>query len=167
MSAPTGGTALVALGRPAGDVRTGLVKRPKLRQDDGVRLRSGARAGTSLEETAGIDAWLSGISTEDFDLARRLCRRLGPVVQRGVPPRAIEAGPVPRAARLRFADGTTVVVRSTAPGDLALLALAMRQGSVRTAACTTDAHNKAQLLLACPGSQRQLWLRVVGFDQPD
>ena len=74
---------------------------------------------------------------------------------------------MPRAARLRFADGTTVVVKSVVPGDVAVLALAMRHGSVRPAACTTDLDGSTQLLFTWLGGHRELALRVVGLDQPD
>jgi hypothetical protein len=118
-------------------------------------------------EEAEIEAMFATVDADRHALALRLSRRLHPLVQRGVPPRFIEAAPVPRAARLRFADGTTVVVQGTSPGDLAVLAMAMLQGSVRPAACRTDPGGGAQLLFAWSGGHRRLSLRVVGLDQPD
>ena len=99
--------------------------------------------------------------------SRRLSSRLQPLIQRGVPPRFIEAAPAPRAARLRFADGTTVLVKVAVPGELGTLALTMRYGSLRPARCTTDPDGSAHLLLSCSGEHRHLWLHVVGLDQPD
>jgi len=114
-----------------------------------------------------IDAMLSAVSASMGDIAPRLSRHLAPLVQRSVPPRAIEAAPVPKAARLRFADGTSVVVKSAVPGDVGVLALAMSRGSVRPAACTTDSEGGVRLVFTWPGSHRHLSLRVVGLDQPD
>jgi hypothetical protein len=110
---------------------------------------------------------LAALDTDTLHLALRLSWRLRPLVQRSVPPRAIEAAPAPRAARLRFADGTTVVVKSAVRGDLAILAVAMRHGSVNTAACATGSDGSTHLLFTWPGGRRELSLRVVGLDQPD
>jgi hypothetical protein len=118
-------------------------------------------------QAAEIEAIFAAVDADGPALDLRLSRRLGPLVQRGVPPRVIEAAPVPRAARLRFADGTTVVVKGTSPGDLAVLAMAMQQGSVRPAACRTDPQGRTQLLFSGRDGQCRLSLRVVGFDQPD
>ena len=74
---------------------------------------------------------------------------------------------MPRAARLRFADGTTVVVKGTAAGDLAVLAMAMQHGSVRPAACRTGVQGETLLQLTWTHGRRRLSLRVVGLDQPD
>ena len=123
--------------------------------------------GTAPADVAEIEAMFEAVDADRLDLARRLSWRLHPLVQRGVPPRVIEAAPVPRAARLRFADGTTVFVKGTLPGDLGVLAVAMHQGSVMPAACGTGPEGGAQLLFTWPGAHRRLSLRVVGLDQPD
>ncbi len=88
-------------------------------------------------------------------------------MERGVPPRVIEAAPAPRAARLRFADGTTVLVRVAVPGELGTLALTMRHGSLKPAGWRTDADGSAHLLLSFSSEHRLLSLHVVGLDQPD
>jgi hypothetical protein len=122
--------------------------------------------GLDPADASEIEAMLNAVSTAgDFPL--RLLRRLNPLVQRCVPPRAIEAAPVPRAARLRFADGTSVVVKSAVPGDVGVLALAMRHGSVKPAACTTGPDGCTRLVFTWPGRHKELSLRVVGLDQPD
>lgn len=104
---------------------------------------------------------------DEVRLALLLSVKLKPLVQRCVPPRLIEAGPVARAARLRFADGTTVVVKSAVPGDLAVLAAVMRRCSARPVACTVAPDGSTQLKLVWPGGRRALALQVVGLDQPD
>lgn len=124
-------------------------------------------AGVDPHEASEIDAMLNAVSADVSDLALRLTWRLNPLVQRSVPARAIEAAPVPQAARLRFADGTAVVVRSAVPGDVGVLALAMRRGSVRPAACATGPDGATRLVFTWPGGRHGLSLRVLGLDQPD
>lgn len=123
-------------------------------------------SGLDPADASEIEAMLNAVSTAgDFPL--RLLHRINPLIQRCVPPRAIEAAPVPRAARLRFADGTSIVVKSAVPGDVGVLALAMRHGSVKPAACTTGPDGCTRLVFTWPGNHRELSLRVVGLDQPD
>jgi hypothetical protein len=165
---------------------------PRPQKDDGMSLSTGkpvhgiarlwplghgrASPGSSLlrlsartdpTEIEKIEALLAAVGTDRRHFALRLSSRLGPLVRRGVPPRAIERAPVPRAARLRFADGTTVLVKVDAPGELGTLAVIMRRGSLKPAALTTDRDGSAHLLLSCPGEHRRVSLHVVGLDQPD
>ena len=123
--------------------------------------------GFAPAEAADIEAMFASVDADGSALALRLSLKLGPLVQRGVPPRVLEAAPVAKAARLRFADGTTVVVKSTSPGDLAVLAMAMQHGSLRPAACRTGPDGGAQLQLRSPDGRRRLSIWVVGLDQPD
>jgi hypothetical protein len=121
----------------------------------------------SPAEAAEIDAMFTALGTDGQALALRLSKKLHPLVERSVPPRALERAPVPRVARLRFADGTTVLVKSTSPGDLAVLAMAMQHGSLPPAACRPSPEGGAQLQFVWPDGQHRLSLRVVGLDQPD
>ena len=74
---------------------------------------------------------------------------------------------MPRTARLRFADGTTVLVKVDVPGELGTLAVIMRRGSLKPAALKTDFDGSARLLLSCSDEHRGVSLHVVGLDQPD
>ena len=123
--------------------------------------------GIDPVQASEIEAMLSTVSAGANDLALRLWCRLNPLVQRCVPARAIEAAPVPRAARLRFADGTAVIVKSAVPGDVGVLGLAMRRASVIATACSTGPDGATWLVFSCPGGHRELSLRVLGLDQPD
>ena len=49
---------------------------------------------------------------------------------RRVPARAVEAAPERRAVRVRFADGTQLLVRGTTPGDAGVLARWLRDRTV-------------------------------------
>ena len=120
-----------------------------------------------LADAKQIELVLARAADDGFEMAARLSWRLRLLVQRSIPPRAIEAAPVPRAARLRFADGTTVVVHGTMPGDLGILAIAMKYGSVKPTACSLSPEGNARLSLAWPGANHRLSLDVVGLDQPD
>jgi hypothetical protein len=133
------------------------------RQAHSVQLAPGP--GDARE--AEINDLLAGVDGRDGQFRLLLAAHLRPLVQRGVPPRGIEAGPVPRAARLRFADGTTLVVSSLVPGDLAVLASAMRLCSARPLAVIAGPGGHLRLLLTCPGRSSGLTLSVIGLDQPD
>jgi hypothetical protein len=127
----------------------------------------GPPAATGAPEMADIEAVLTPDDTDRREFARRLSSRLSPLVQRGVPPRVIEAAPAPRACRLRFADGTTVLVQVSVPGEVGALAVTMRHGSLKPTGCTTDRDGSAHLFLSSSAEHRWLSLHVVGLDQPD
>jgi len=127
----------------------------------------GTPGGTGPGPAAEIDALLATVGTGGPELALRLSTRLGPLVQRGVPPRWLEAAPVPHAARLHFADGTTLLVKGAAGGDIGVLAVAMSRRSVQTVACTTGPEGNTNLFFRGPRGRHGLWLQVVGLDQPD
>lgn len=122
---------------------------------------------SSAHVVAALEAVLAAEDVDKREFALRLSSRLQPLVQRGVPPRVIEAAPVPRAARLRFADGTTVLVQVAVPGELGTLALTMRQGSLKPAGWTADADGSVHLQLCTPFEHGCMSLHVVGLDQPD
>jgi hypothetical protein len=119
----------------------------------------------AASEAAEIELMLTKAG-DTAELAARLSWRLRLLVRRAVPPRAVEPAPVPRAARLRFADGTTVVVKGAVPGDLGVLAMAMQHWSVKPTACSIKADG-AELAVIWPGAHHLLFLQVVGLDQPD
>jgi hypothetical protein len=116
---------------------------------------------------AELEAVLTADDVDRREFARRLSSRLYPLVQRGVPPRVIEAAPAPRACRLRFADGTTVLVQVSVPGEVGALAVTMRHGSLKPTRCTTDQDGSAHLFLSSSAEHRWLSLHIVGLDQPD
>jgi hypothetical protein len=100
------------------------------------------------------------------DRDRRLVYRLRPLVERRTPARAVEAVPALGAARIRFADGTAVLVHGDGPGDLGILARWVRCGSVVPCACALDGQG-THLVLRSPSRRRQLGVRVAGFDQAE
>ena len=115
-----------------------------------------------------LDALVAhGGAAEELRLALLLASVLRPLVRRSVPPRLVEAGPVARSARLHFADGTTVLVRSIRAGDLAALAVIMRRCSAKPVSCAVGPDGSTRLQLAWPGGQRPLAVEVLGLDQPD
>jgi hypothetical protein len=118
------------------------------------------------DEAADIDARLAAVLADWGDHRTSLAIRLQPLVERQVPARCIEAAPHHRATRIRFADGTTVLARGTAPGQVAVLAAEIRLRSLPPAACTTDEEG-TYLLFGWPGRRRTLSILVTGMDQPD
>jgi len=59
-----------------------------------------------------------------------------------------------------------VLARGADPGDIAVLAAAMRQRSMPPATCATDADG-THLVFRWPGRRRTLSILVTGLDQPD
>jgi hypothetical protein len=88
-----------------------------------------------------------------------------PLVARGVAVRCIEPVPSLKLARVRFADGTAVVVRGDTPGDVGVLVSVLRDHAVRAASCSTDAGG-THLVFGWSGGRRTLSVRVTGLDQP-
>ena len=114
-----------------------------------------------------LGARLSGVEAEH--IAQRnavLQAHLEPLVQRRVPVRSIEPVPALHTVRIRFADGTAVVVRGEVAGDAGVLASVLRDHSVLPGACSTDA-NGTRLVFDWSGGSRHLAMRVAGLDQPD
>jgi hypothetical protein len=122
--------------------------------------------GTGAVEAAAIDAPFDAVHTTVRQRDGVLASRLLPLVERRVPARSVEAAPDLGAARLRFADGTTVLVRGSVPGDHARLAGAVRQRSVPLEAFRTDG-DQTCLVFDWPGRRRTLSVLVTGLDQPE
>jgi hypothetical protein len=91
---------------------------------------------------------------------------LRPLVDRRVPVRCVEAVPELHTTRVRFADGTAVVVRGETAGDAGVLASVVRQHRVLPADYSTDAAG-THLVFDWSGGRRQMSLLVTGLDQPD
>lgn len=120
--------------------------------------------GFDRAEVAEIDRRLAAVDVSDRD--RRLVLRLNPLVERHVPARQVKALPSLGAARIRFADGTTVLAKGSTPGDVAVLATVMRFRSISPFACRVGADG-THLLFVRPGADETLSIRVTGLDQPD
>ncbi len=91
---------------------------------------------------------------------------LRPLVARRVPVRCIEVVPQLRTTRVRFADGTAVVVRGEAAGDAGVLASVVRQHRVLPADYRTDDAG-THLVFDWFDGRRHMSLLVTGLDQPD
>ena len=100
-------------------------------------------------------------------LADRLQVLLPGLVSRRVPVRTLEAGPVAHVARLRLADGTTLLVSSVPPGGLGRLMRALLdRRTVLVSSWTRRGDGLVVTLSGVPG-RHPVTLRVVGPDQPD
>lgn len=95
--------------------------------------------------------------------------RLDRLVQRGIPLRNVSAGPVHNSARLRFGDGTTLIVRSVRPGSSGAFVAAILGGRSVLLEGSQWRDDALVLTLAVPARRRTVRHHVVllGGDQPD
>jgi hypothetical protein len=96
----------------------------------------------------------------------RLAILIAPLVARRVPARIIEAVPSLHAARIRFADGTSVLVRGRVPGDVGVLACWVRDRRVVPVRCSPTSSGM-ELAFSVSDRPCPFVLRVTGLDQPD
>jgi len=139
-----------------------------------VRRRHDAdnRGSATVEEISPAD--VDELDARFADIEREaalqrdtmLASRLQPLVRRSVPVRCVEAVPRMRAARIRFADGTSLVAHGAVPGDIGVLAAALRNHAVRPASWSTSTTG-TRLVLGWSGDRRRLSVVVTGLDQPE
>jgi hypothetical protein len=123
--------------------------------------------GVDPQEVADVEARFGNVDAEN----RRshdavLLAHLQPLVTRKVPVRCIEPVPDLHIVRVRFADGTAVVVRGEVAGDAGIVASVLRDHAVWPSACSTDAAG-TRLVLDWSGGRNHVAMRVAGLDQPD
>ena len=95
----------------------------------------------------------------------RLVRRLKALVDRRVPVRGVEPVWSLQGSRLRFADGTAVVVRGDVAGDVGVLAMWARSASVVATSCALAADG-VHIVFDLPRGRRHVSVLVTGLDQP-
>ena len=103
---------------------------------------------------------------EEFGLApvQILLNRLGNVVRRQVPLRAVRPGPSRGLARICFADGTTLQVRGRQVGDLGYLAAT----AITQKVWVSDFHAEhSNVVLDLDWSRGRVSVLAVGLDQAD
>lgn len=95
--------------------------------------------------------------------------RLDSLIQRRIPVRNVSAGPVQRTARLRFADGATLLVRSRRPGTSAAVVDAILRGRSVLLESWEWGDDGLVLTLAIPSGRREARhaMILLGADQPD
>ena len=96
----------------------------------------------------------------------RLAVLIAPLVARRVPARIIEAVPGLHAARIRFADGTAVLVRGRTPGDVGVLACWVRDRRVVPVSCSPTSSGM-ELAFSVGDRPCPFVLQLPGLDQPD
>ena len=138
-------------------------RRARRRAPVGVRA---APVDVDPLELADVDVRLAAIAA-DASYARdvRLAASLRPLVERRTPARVVEVAQGLGTARVRFADGTAVLVEGDVPGDVAILARWMQRGSVVPIAVLTMGDGTHVRFRT--STRRELSLRVTGLDQPD
>jgi hypothetical protein len=128
---------------------------------------SPAPEGFADGDLAELDGAFAAAEAEE---ARRRDARLAvliaPLVARRVPARIIEAVPSLHAARIRFADGTAVLVRGRTPGDVGVLACWVRDRRVVPVSCSPTSHGM-ELAFSVGDRPCPFVLQLTGLDQPD
>jgi hypothetical protein len=90
--------------------------------------------------------------------------RLEPLVTRQVPVRRVEAIAELRSVRVRFADGTAVMVRGEVPGDAGVLAAVIRRHEVVPSSWSTGPRG-TRVVFDWSNGRRHLAMLVSGLDQ--
>jgi hypothetical protein len=123
--------------------------------------------GLDPGDVADLDARLVAIADEEHQQRdARLQPALDRLIERQVPLRAVEAATGVGCARVRFADGTALLVRGDPRGSAGVLAGWVRQGSVVLAAYG-PASVGVELTVLDRAHARRLRLLATGLDQPD
>jgi hypothetical protein len=118
-------------------------------------------------DVADLTARFARVEADQAATQRALLEyHLRPLVVRRVPVHCIEVVPQLRTTRVRFADGTAVVVRGEAAGDAGVLATVVRQHRVLAADYRTDDAG-THLVFGWFDGRRHMSLLVTGLDQPD
>jgi hypothetical protein len=120
-------------------------------------------------DLAELDERFAVVGDEERLLQQALLRvRVEPLVERRVPVRAVEALSELRIVRVRFADGTALVVRGVTPGDAGRLAMLIRRHRVVPCSCTPepDGEQGMRVVFGWESDRHHLALRVSGLDQP-
>lgn len=132
-----------------------------------ARPRGRGASGEPWVGDGGSDGLDDAFARAAARAVERLSRRLEGLISRRVPVRGISPGPLGGIARLRFADGTAVLVRSARQGDLSRVArtLTTRRSMVLAG---YDAGPEGVLLTlhGAPGRE-PVGLVLIGPDQPD
>jgi hypothetical protein len=128
------------------------------------RSRRELHAGFDPSDLAELEAVFAAVEAEQrrgqVIQAAPILRRL---VSRRVPARAVEAAPEQRAVRVRFADGTQLLVRGRTPGDAGVLARWVRDRTVLPVTWL-EAEGETRLTFGSPQRRGHLGFVVTGVD---
>jgi hypothetical protein len=123
--------------------------------------------GFSDGDLADLDGAFAAAEAEEArHRDARLAVLVAPLVARSVPARVIEPAPGLHAARIRFADGTSLLVRGRTPGDVGVLARWVRERRVVPVGCSTN-DGRTELAFRVGGRSSPFVLLLTGLDQPD
>jgi hypothetical protein len=160
-------TGLVALVVVAALVAlvVGMMRRPKTARRARPRVWTSEELGLLETDLAELTAVGHRVAQE-FGRApvQVLLHRIGNVVRRNVPLRAIRPGPSRGLARMCFADGTTLQVQGRQVGDLGQLAVTAITHKVRV----SDYHAEQSLVVVdLEWGRGRVSVLAVGLDQAD
>ncbi len=152
-------------------IGVGMMRRPKAfrrpRTSRRARSRTWAPEDLGLLESDLAELTAIGHRVEqEFDRApvQVLLHRVGMVMRRNVPLRAVRPGPTHGLARMCFADGTTLQVQGRHVGDLGHLAVTAVTHKVRV----SDFHaEQSRVVLDLDWDRGHVSVLAVGLDQDD
>ncbi len=158
---------LVALGVVAALVALAvfMMRRPKSSRRTPVRVWTPEELGLLESDLAELTATGHRVEQE-FGRApvQVLLHRVGNVMRRNVPLRAVRPGPSRGLARMCFADGTTLQVQGRHVGDLGQLAVTAIKHKVRV----SDFHaEQSRVVLDLDWGRGHVSVLAVGLDQAD
>lgn len=148
----------------------GMMRRPK--KSRGVPTSTVRTSTWTPEELGLLESDLAELTAaghrieQEFGRApvQMLLYRVGNVVRRNVPLRAVRPGPSRGLARMCFADGTTLQVQGRHVGDLGQLAVTAVTHKVRV----SDFHAEQSLVvLDLDWDRGHVSVLAVGLDQDD
>lgn len=114
-----------------------------------------------------LSAALEATAAEyDAEFSQRMAYTLDRLSRRGTPVRGMEAFNDDGVVRVRFADGTTILVRGERPGELSAVAMAVVRSQPVLLTSLRETGSGVVAALRWPGPARPVTIRIVGRDQP-
>lgn len=118
-------------------------------------------------DRAELDALLASVQLDEHEAqAAHLTSGVRSVIEHRVPLRTVEAVWSLRAVRLRFSDGTALLVSGAGAGAMGLLALQVKEGSVCLIRCRPEAAGTT-LVFDGPRGPMAMLVRSASLDQPE
>ena len=116
------------------------------------------------ELAAALDATAAEHSAS---FSRRMIYTLDRLCKRGTPLRGVEAFNDDGVVRIRFADGTTLLVRGDGAGALSAVAVAVMRSQPVLLTSAQEKESGVFAALRWPGAAHPATIRIIGRDQPE
>lgn len=131
----------------------------------GDRRRRNAFEGLFDDELSAVLEATAAEHSASF--ARRMAYTLDHLHRRGTPVRGVEAYNDDGVVRIRFADGTTILVRGDGAGALSHAAVAVVRSQAVLLTGVRETASGVVAALRWPGAAHPVTIHVIGHDQPE